>query len=282
MSSPPQGKPPTGLTPPPLPARAQKERARVRRRPGSKPPPIEFLSEEFVQEDVQGDIEACEELPDEFVVEEQSNVGFAGPSDVPPRPDPPASPPTAIQGAPPPQAVGNPRQGRSVRTALLYAAVAVALLVAIGWSIGSAPSRTRIALADSAAASPSASPPVTEDPQSNFVSTTSPAALTSALPWVSEDFPSAEAGGPPAHIPVKAAIDARDSSQQALEQGKVVVAIELGEHAVELDPADADSWLILGAAYMQRADNKNARRCFASCVKQATVGAKKECAAMLR
>jgi Flp pilus assembly protein TadD len=62
----------------------------------------------------------------------------------------------------------------------------------------------------------------------------------------------------------------------------VALSIELGERAVQLDPTDADSWLVLGAAYMQRGDNKNARRCFSSCVKEATSGARRECAAMLR
>ena len=50
----------------------------------------------------------------------------------------------------------------------------------------------------------------------------------------------------------------------------------------ELDPTDAEGWLILGAAYLQRAAPQDAKRCFASCVKEATRGPRGECAALLR
>jgi hypothetical protein len=152
----------------------------------------------------------------------------------------------------------------------------------MAWSIGSSTSRSPIALADPAASHTRGPAPVTDDPPPNRVSNSSPAIGASAMPSGSDNVASAEAGASGTPGVVSAALTTKNSSQQALEQGKVGLAIELGEHAVELDPTDADGWLILGAAYMQRGDNKNARRCFASCVKQATAGAKKECAAMLR
>jgi cytochrome c-type biogenesis protein CcmH/NrfG len=49
-----------------------------------------------------------------------------------------------------------------------------------------------------------------------------------------------------------------------------------------LDATDAEGWLILGAAYLQRGSFKDARRCFASCAKEATHGPRGECSALLR
>jgi Flp pilus assembly protein TadD len=51
---------------------------------------------------------------------------------------------------------------------------------------------------------------------------------------------------------------------------------------VALDPTDAESWLILGAAYQQQGNDKDARRCFGACIQKANRGPKRECAAMLR
>jgi len=79
-----------------------------------------------------------------------------------------------------------------------------------------------------------------------------------------------------------AAVDAKRASQKALENGQLAQAITLGERSVELDPTDAEAWLILGAAYLQRGSFKDARRCFSSCVTDATHGARRECAALLR
>jgi Flp pilus assembly protein TadD len=71
-------------------------------------------------------------------------------------------------------------------------------------------------------------------------------------------------------------------AQSALERGRVGAAIEAGERAVALDAADGNAWLLLGAAYQQKGDMKNARRCYKSCVDQATRGPRRECSAMLR
>ncbi len=59
-----------------------------------------------------------------------------------------------------------------------------------------------------------------------------------------------EAPAPPAETPApESAEDAKHASLAALEQGKLDESIEIGERATALDPTDADSWLILGAAY---------------------------------
>jgi tetratricopeptide (TPR) repeat protein len=80
----------------------------------------------------------------------------------------------------------------------------------------------------------------------------------------------------------KAAAREKASSRRALESGKVRQAIEAGELSVALDPTDGEAWLILGAAYQQKGDAKQARRCYRSCLEQGQRGPKGECAAMLR
>jgi len=75
---------------------------------------------------------------------------------------------------------------------------------------------------------------------------------------------------------------AKAASQANLEAGKVAAAIEAGERAVQMDPTDGEAWLVLGAAYQQRGDWKEARRCYRTCVERGTRGPKAECGAMLR
>jgi tetratricopeptide (TPR) repeat protein len=235
----------------------------------AKPSPVEFLPDEFVKEDV----EAYEALPDEFVVEDEPIVGFAGPSDAPPRPWTPAA--TAIR--PPRHSLSTGdiiRRPRRVPTALLAAALGVAGLVATARLIGSSPPRSAPVAANSSAGSASVHAlAVPAEP----VAAVAPDAASSgqaSLP--------ATPGAPEETSEAIDAKEAKEASQQALELGKVALATSLGERSVALDPTDADSWLILGAAYLQGGDYKNARRCFSSCVKQATGGASRECAAMLR
>jgi hypothetical protein len=95
------------------------------------------------------------------------------------------------------------------------------------------------------------------------------------------------AAAPVAVAPVAAAPDprgaeAKRASQAALEKGRTAQAIEAGERSVELDPSDAEAWLILGAAYDQRGAYAKARTSFQKCVERATRGPKGECAALLR
>jgi Tfp pilus assembly protein PilF len=72
------------------------------------------------------------------------------------------------------------------------------------------------------------------------------------------------------------------TAQAYLEQGDAPSAIQRGERSVRLDPGDADAWLVLGAAYMLRGANGQARRCFSTCVQVAKRGDRGECAALLR
>ncbi len=67
-----------------------------------------------------------------------------------------------------------------------------------------------------------------------------------------------------------------------LEKRKIADAIEAGERSVKLDPSDGEAWLILGAAYQDKGNMVEARRAYASCVKEATSGPRHECAKMLR
>ena len=77
----------------------------------------------------------------------------------------------------------------------------------------------------------------------------------------------------------KAALKEKQTSQTMLERGKLEDAIAAGEKSVQLDPTDAEAWLILGAAYQQKRDTKEANRAFKACLEQATRGPKNECRA---
>jgi hypothetical protein len=80
----------------------------------------------------------------------------------------------------------------------------------------------------------------------------------------------------------KSAKEEKGEARKALERGKPQLAIEAGERSVALDPTDGEAWLLLGAAYMDRGKPVEARKAFASCVKQGKKGPMGECAAMLR
>jgi Flp pilus assembly protein TadD len=80
----------------------------------------------------------------------------------------------------------------------------------------------------------------------------------------------------------KAATREKSRSQAALESGRLGEAIASGERSVQLDPGDAEAWLILGAAYQSKGDLKGATRAFRGCLDQANRGPKGECAAMVR
>ncbi len=71
-------------------------------------------------------------------------------------------------------------------------------------------------------------------------------------------------------------------SRKALERGKAGLAIEAGERSVALDPTDGEAWLILGAAYQEKGNVKDARRAFQSCTKEGKRGPISECRAMLQ
>jgi hypothetical protein len=74
----------------------------------------------------------------------------------------------------------------------------------------------------------------------------------------------------------------KTSARTLLEKRKIAEAIEAGERSVKLDPTDGEAWLILGASYQEKGNMVDARRAYASCVKEATTGPRDECAKMLR
>jgi Flp pilus assembly protein TadD len=67
-----------------------------------------------------------------------------------------------------------------------------------------------------------------------------------------------------------------------LERRKLSEAIEAAERSTVLDPTDGEAWLILGAALQEKGDLANARRAYASCVKEGKKGPRNECANLLR
>jgi len=129
------------------------------------------------------------------------------------------------------------------------------------------PAATAPAAADTAAAAPTPAPSEQAAP-----SAAAPAEAASANDQASPT----EALTPDP----KEAAKAKRASQTALERGKLGDAIESGERSVALDPTDAEAWLILGAAYQEKGDQKNARRSFKSCLEQSKRGPKWECAQM--
>jgi hypothetical protein len=80
----------------------------------------------------------------------------------------------------------------------------------------------------------------------------------------------------------KEAGKAKAKARGALEWGKMGDAIEAGERSVAIDPTDSEAWLILGVAYQQKGDSKNAVRSFKACLDQGKRGPRNECALMMR
>ena len=72
------------------------------------------------------------------------------------------------------------------------------------------------------------------------------------------------------------------ASLAALEQGKIEEAIAAGERATKIDPTDADTWRVLGAAYQDQGNVIAARRCYKACVDSAKRGDTRECALLLQ
>ena len=95
--------------------------------------------------------------------------------------------------------------------------------------------------------------------------------------------PSEDTIAPPADsLNPESAEDDKHASLTALEQGKLAEAVVAGERATELDPTDADAWLILGAAYHDQGNFLAARRCYLECTKQAKRGEVRECTFLLQ
>jgi hypothetical protein len=142
-------------------------------------------------------------------------------------------------------------------------------------AVSSAPAPTIVQ-----AAEPSPAPQASQEPAAPSASA---AAVASAPSATSDPAPSAAASAAePPELDPKAAAKAKNASRSALEGGRLAAAIASGEKSVSLDPTDAEAWLLLGAAYQEKGDLKNARRCYKSCLEEGKRGNKSECAAMLR
>jgi hypothetical protein len=167
---------------------------------------------------------------------------------------------TAAQSGPPLQPAGEPEQARVLEPA---------------------PSAAR------------PEPPAPSSAEQREIPTPAPSALETA-PGASAAPPSAPSDQAPAAPatatqaeqpsepdPVQAGKE-KTASRIALERGRLAAAIEAGERSVALDPTDGEAWLILGAAYQEKGNAKDARRCYKTCLEQAKRGPRGECAAMLR
>lgn len=101
-----------------------------------------------------------------------------------------------------------------------------------------------------------------------------------AEPKVEE--PKVDDAKPAVPVSDKTALEEKKLSQRALDRGKLADAIDAGERSVALDPTDGEAWLLLGAAYQSKGNMKDARRCYAACLKEGKRGPVGECRAMLR
>jgi Flp pilus assembly protein TadD len=106
-----------------------------------------------------------------------------------------------------------------------------------------------------------------------------PAETPQTAQTAAETAPAAPAD-PAAEPDPKAAAKEKNTCRTALERGKLADAIEAGERSVALDPTDSEAWLILGAAYQEKGNIKDARRCYKACIEQGKRGPKYECMAM--
>jgi hypothetical protein len=205
----------------------------------------DFLPDEFVHDDVpEGD--------------EAPKVFFAGPSDPPP-----------VLRTPPATSPRRPPYG--VIAAVLGAGAAI---LAVTWSLRRSaevhePELTVTVIEPSPVTSPSAA------------SGRAASVVESAAPLANSLESAADAIDAAADDAARAE-EAKRLAQRELEKGHTEKAIEAGERSVALDATDAEAWLILGAGYDQRRAYAEARRCFATCVQQATRGPRGECAALLR
>jgi tetratricopeptide (TPR) repeat protein len=220
----------------------------------------EFLSDEFVIMD-----ESAEFIDEEFVIEDEAeaanglDVVFAGPSDAPP----------ARVAFP---VAARARAGAADRWRIAYLVFAVGVSGAMAVAICARVLARNSEVPAEVTSTPTPTATATASPTSTSTSTSTSTPTADPAPSESTD----------AERDAIEAADAKRLAQRALDKGKAAIAIEQGERSVALDAGDAEAWLILGAAYMQRGNFAKARRCFSSCVQMATRGARAECAALMR
>jgi hypothetical protein len=74
----------------------------------------------------------------------------------------------------------------------------------------------------------------------------------------------------------------REEAKRALEARRFRDGLEIAQRAVEHDSGDAEGWLILAAACLDRGDYASAQRAYKSCVERVKGGRRAECLALLR
>ena len=188
--------------------------------------------------------------------------------------------------APRKHAVAQPASPPPAVEALAEAPAAAPAIANVAPPTGSAPAADPpVATAEAPAESPPAQQapaqePPAQQPPAQQVAEQAAASATAAsaakAPGAASEQPSSAAPDP------EQAQKAKSASRVALEHGRMGAAIEAGERAVALDPADGEAWLILGAAYQEKGNAKEARRCYKACVEQGKRGPRGECGAMLR
>ena len=104
-------------------------------------------------------------------------------------------------------------------------------------------------------------------------------AATAVAPSVATPAAAASAIAAPASDPVDAKVEKR-AAQKALDRGDNTGAIEAGEKAIAADPVDAETYLVVGAAYQASGQNSKAHQVFRDCAKSAHHGPVGECAAL--
>ncbi|HEX4446481.1 MAG TPA: hypothetical protein VH044_07095 [Polyangiaceae bacterium] len=242
-----------------------------------------FLADEFVLDDA---VEAASAPPPST-----SNIVFSAPSDAPPG-LPAVRPPPRRPDASPRRSMADERTVITPRViaptviasaahapASRYAAIALALVAAAvavrlvrPAEPAHAPDDAPLSAARHPAETPIVEPAIPAERVDAVEPTTSQVAPPGPLPGASAGAQAGDAR----------ALEAKHASQVALEKGRTADAIEAGERSVALDPADAEAWLILGAAYDQRGAYARGRASFKNCVDLATRGPRGECAALLR
>ncbi|HEY1958503.1 MAG TPA: hypothetical protein VGH28_22955 [Polyangiaceae bacterium] len=111
-----------------------------------------------------------------------------------------------------------------------------------------------------------------------------PAATDVAATAEAKDAAVVETDQPKGDLPPekpKNAWQEKQAAKAALERGSNGAAIAAGERAVALDGSDAESWLVLGAAYQAMGNVGQAKRCFHSCISQGKKGPVSDCRDML-
>jgi cytochrome c-type biogenesis protein CcmH/NrfG len=77
-----------------------------------------------------------------------------------------------------------------------------------------------------------------------------------------------------------AAASERREAVKALEKRDIPHALDLAQDAVDHDPGDAESWLVLGAVHLYKNDGKAAQQAFKECAEKAKIGRRDHCLAL--